>query len=479
MKRLHLDSLIAWAIALLIAVLAVSQLTTLAIIAAMRSDSVAVVEHFQIAERIADMVRVVEATPPAQRSTQLENFGGETLSATWDREPDVSEAATDSWRELLFDDAIGTALGGMSRNHRVASESDADGESVRETLRSGTRFARQQSGQVLIASILLSDGSWLNCRVPLADPAGTLGWQVIAAIACSGLVILLLSAWAVGRLARPLTVLAHAAEQLGRDVNAAPLPEQGSREMRQAARAFNTMQQRLRRFINDRIQMVAAISHDLRTPLTRLRLRAELSEDAPRLEKTRQDLAEMEAMIEATLSFAREEASPEPRVNVDLVSLVESVCDDMPAVSVHIEAGVPQRLTLHCQPLAMRRCIGNLVGNAVKYGQRARLVLAIESDAVVIHVDDDGPGIAVADQERVFEPFLRLDASRSRQTGGVGLGLTIARAAARAHGGEILLANRSGGGLRAIVRLPAPIAASRSKIMQSLLAARTQDVVST
>jgi signal transduction histidine kinase len=217
------------------------------------------------------------------------------------------------------------------------------------------------------------------------------------------------------------------------------------------------MQERLRRFINDRVQLVAAISHDLRTPITRLRLRAELSEDDEKRRRTQQDLAEMEAMIEATLSFAREEATPEPRVSVDLVSLLESVCDDLPAVSVHIGPQVPQRVTLHCQPLAMRRCIGNLVGNAVKYGQRAEVALSVERDAILITIDDEGPGIPLADQQRVFEPFLRLDASRSRATGGVGLGLTIARAAARAHGGEVLLANRSRGGLRVMLRLPAGV----------------------
>lgn len=468
MRRLHPDSIIGWTIVVLIAVLSVSQIVTIGIINSMRSDTLEVVEHFHFAERIADIVELIDAVPPQIRSELLAHMASDTLSVSWEREASVSAGSSEGWREVLFDDVVGAALWQEpKRQHRVAllpaSEvifvPGSDGVRRSLDLSTGTgriierTLSRHRAGRVLLTSISLSDGTWLNFQVPMADPPAAQGMASLLAIACSGLLILVLSVWAVRRLTRPLTVLAKAAEQLGEDVNAAPLPVSGSREMRQAARAFNTMQERIRRFVIDRIQLIAAISHDLRTPITRLRLRAEFADNEETRAKIRQDLAEMEAMIETTLSFAREEASPEPRTQVDLVSLVESVCEDLPNVTVRIGEGVPQRLPFECQPLAMRRCIGNLVGNAIKYGHRADLTLMAAPDSIRITVDDEGPGIAAEDRDRVFEPFLRLDASRNRETGGVGLGLTIARSVARAHGGDVELANRAQGGLRATLTL--------------------------
>jgi signal transduction histidine kinase len=232
------------------------------------------------------------------------------------------------------------------------------------------------------------------------------------------------------------------------------MPDDGPVEVRSAARVFNEMQQRIRRFIDDRLQMVAAISHDLRTPITRLRLRAEFIADREQRQKMLKDLNEMEAMISATLDFAREDAGEEPRESVDLASLVQTICDDFSDLGYDITFPRHERVRYSCQPGAMRRALSNVIENAVKYGDRARVAIAETGSQIVIHVEDDGPGVAPDEQERVFAAFYRIEKSRSRETGGVGLGLTVARTIVRAHGGEVWLKTADSGGLRVELAFP-------------------------
>jgi signal transduction histidine kinase len=270
----------------------------------------------------------------------------------------------------------------------------------------------------------------------------------------------LLILWAVARLTRPVRLLAGAAERLGRDVNAPPLPEAGPSEVATAARAFNTMAGRIRRFVADRTQMLAAIGHDLRTPITRLRLRAEFLEDDEQRKKMLADLDEMEAMIAATLAFARDDAAAEPAAPLDLAALCRTVLDEAadahPDSAERIAFTGPERLTVRARPVALKRALANLVSNAVTYGGGARIALAPpEGGAVRLSVEDEGPGIPESEIEAVFAPFRRLEGSRNRETGGTGLGLPIARNILRAHGGDVVLRNRSGGGLAALVTLPA------------------------
>ena len=183
------------------------------------------------------------------------------------------------------------------------------------------------------------------------------------------------------------------------------------------------------------------------------RLRTEFVDDAEPQQRMLADLGEMETMIRATLAFAKEEADPEPRQSVDLVSLLQSVCQDWPEATLTL-ADEPRRLAYLCQPVAVRRGLTNLVANAVKYGDRARVTLAQTAADIVIAVDDDGPGIPEDEMENVFRPLYRVEQWRSRDTGGTGLGLSVARAVFRAHGGDVTLANRAEGGLRATVTLP-------------------------
>ena len=310
---------------------------------------------------------------------------------------------------------------------------------------------------ILIAPFQLGvrrpDGRW---TVLQRKPSfGLSDWQRRLAIwfALSGLAMAPVAWVFARRLTKPIQVFADAAERLGRDPGAPPLEVKGPAEIGVAARAFNEMQERLRRYVEDRTAMVGAIAHDLRTPLTRLRFRIEaLPEDQRR--KYASDLDQMEEMITATLAFVRDATRPGERTPLELSSLVESLCDEMAETGAATEVEPGEKVILEGDPLALRRLIANLLENAVKFGGRARARVFADAGNAVVEIDDDGPGIPPADTEKVFEPFYRREPSRSRQTGGIGLGLAVVRSIARGHGGDVSLVNRPGGGLTARVQLP-------------------------
>ncbi|MBU6419573.1 MAG: ATP-binding protein [Proteobacteria bacterium] len=306
---------------------------------------------------------------------------------------------------------------------------------------------------------LLPPLMWLTVTTELRPPAP---WRspgfataFIVMLVLGGIVITL----AVRQLLVPVKTLAAAAELFGRDVvNAKPLPEEGPSEIVTAARAFNTMAARIRRFVEDRTFLLTAIGHDLRTPITRLKLRAEYMEDDEQRAKMLADLDEMEAMVAATLAFGKDVTTTEPLARIDLASLLRTILDETADIDPDCAAAVdyqgPEHMPVSARPLALKRALSNLIGNAVKYGDAARVILhAPVKGQVRIDIEDDGPGIPPEEMERVFEPFRRLETSRNRETGGSGLGLSIARNIVRAHGGDISLANEEKG-LRVTVTLP-------------------------
>lgn len=306
----------------------------------------------------------------------------------------------------------------------------------------------------LEVAVPLADGQWLFFATNL--PSGNTGfsYQYLISMLVMALFIVAISIWAVRRMTAPLATVAHAADRLGRDVNAPPLPESGTVEMKQAAQAFNAMQTRLRALIENRTRMLAGLSHDLRTPLTLLRLRAENVDNVEERDKMLATIAEMDAMIGATLNYAREQAADEPRRPTDVTALVQSVTDDMADAGLDVTMTQSPPVSIDCQPAALKRGLTNLIENAVKYGQRARVSLAALPQTVEIAVEDDGPGIPEDQLAKVFEPFYRVEESRSRDTGGVGLGLAIARTVVEAQGGTLILSNRQPTGLRAVIALP-------------------------
>jgi hypothetical protein len=318
----------------------------------------------------------------------------------------------------------------------------------------GERPRLPPSGLTPLPRTWLTVTSRLSPPVPWRSPDFATAFIVMAVL---GSVMIV---WAVCRLLAPVRTLAAAAERLGRDVvNAQPLPKSGPSEIVIAAVAFNTMAARIRRFVDDRTFLITAIGHDLRTPITRLKLRAEYMDDDEQRRKMLADLDEMEAMVAATLAFGRDITTTEAIARIDLSNLLRTILDEcadgVPELAPALSFSGPDHLTVRVRPLGLKRALTNLVGNAMKYGDAARILLHHPKESVVqIDIDDCGPGIDSDKMEEVFKPFRRLEASRNRETGGSGLGLSIARNVIRAHGGKILLQNLPKGGLRASVRLP-------------------------
>jgi signal transduction histidine kinase len=307
-----------------------------------------------------------------------------------------------------------------------------------------------------LVSIQLPDDSWANFRTTVSTPFSADSLHVLASTTLMAVGIVLVSIVCVRLVTAPLRTLARAAERVGVDVDTPAIPETGPREVRQAAKAFNEMQGRLRKLIADRTQTLAAVSHDLRTPITRLRLRAEFVDDPAQRTKFLADLDDMEAMVASTLAFLRGDVDREEPRLVDIASLLATICDDMGDAGHSVRLETREPAPLYCRSLALKRAFANLIGNAVKYGGRAEVSIHTGPTAVTVTIDDDGPGIPECERERVFEPFYRLETSRSRQTGGTGLGLTVAQTSIRAHGGSLALSDSPSGGLRATVVLPVP-----------------------
>jgi len=251
-----------------------------------------------------------------------------------------------------------------------------------------------------------------------------------------------------------LLQLANAAERLGKDIHHAPLDERGPIEVRRAAHAFNTMQARLVRYIQEHTRFLAAISHDLKTPITRLRLRAELMDDHNLHEKFLRDLDDMESMVNATLNYMRGIDQQENMQPIDMMALLESLQSDAQEMKHKVIIKGTANGPYLGKPQALKRCLGNLIDNALKYGKSATIRIEENSDQLIILIEDQGPGIPEDKLELVFEPFYRLEESRNRDSGGTGLGLSIARNIAQSQGGRLFAKNVLGGGLEIVLILP-------------------------
>ena len=479
MRRFLPDSLAAWALLIVISGLVIAEVATTGATLQNRALNARMSVFFHLAERVSSLSRAIAAQPVQGRSDLAEALSTPTLRvAVGDKPIATSKGASDDEIAEL-EDVLQTRLGDsgvtevdVGRGPVVADPSampDPPGDDAGPVERFLSDIEENYAfDDAYLVSVQLGNGSWANFTVPVA-PAPRL-WSDNTMVLTMVVIALVLagSIWALRRLTAPYSLFARAAERLGRDINAESLPEKGPREVRAAAHAFNLMQERLRRFIGDRDQLVAAISHDLRTPVTRLRLRAEFVEDPEQRTRMLADLEDIAAMTRSVLAFASDGAQPEAHESIDLISLLEALCSDMPEVTLDLAPELPSRVKFSAGPVGLRRAIANLIENAVKYGSRARVSLAIEPSAVHIVVDDDGPGIPEQDMEAVFLPFRRLETSRNRETGGTGLGLTIARSVARAHGGDVVLRNRPQGGLRAEIVLPlaasagAPVASEAS-----------------
>lgn len=303
-------------------------------------------------------------------------------------------------------------------------------------------------------AVSLQDGTWLIFKVNERSWGFTfwkrnsilLGFILVSTAGISFL--------AARSLVRPIEAFAEAARGFGVNPKAPPMVERGPHEIRAAANAFNAMQTQIKRFVTDRTDMLAAISHDLRTPLTRVRLRGEFIEDLDQQRRLFRDVEEMQAMVDAALALFYDEATEEQSTSFDLSELVRLVVENLADQGKAVEFNGLDHVVYQGRPFALKRAFGNLIENACFYGRTVTAELQKSGGGIVLFVQDDGPGIPDNLLERVFSPFYRVERSRNRQTGGVGLGLTSARTIVRAHGGDIVLKNRSRGGLLVIVNLP-------------------------
>lgn len=278
-------------------------------------------------------------------------------------------------------------------------------------------------------------------------------WLVASAIALTPL------AWTFARaLARPIRRFAEAAERLGGDPQAPPVAQEGPAELRTTARALNGMQARIAGYVGERTEMIGAIAHDLRTPLARIAFRIEGAPE-PLREKVLADVEQMRAMLAATIGFVRATGSPSPRVAVDLAALLAAVVEQDRDLGRAVTLAAARPAKVSGDPMMLERLFQNLIDNALAYAGAVEVTLAAEAGSAVARLRDSGPGLPPELLTRAFQPFVRGDPSRNRATGGIGLGLTIARTIAEDHGGTIALANRDGGGLEATVRLPLIVAA--------------------
>lgn len=397
-----------------------------------------------LAERIVAMQRAIAASPPEDRDRTAHALSGPGVEVHWDNAPSTEAPAPDAWKTQLARH-IAEIQTDLQANRPSSIPTDEHAGSDAGGAASGIQIATK-----------LPDGTWANFELHSIGDSMLRSQQehLLMSTTLMVVAILGLAVVSVRILTRPLRSLERAARRLGVDMNAPPLPETGPREVRSAAHAFNDMQNRIRRLVRDRTQMFAAISHDLKTPITRVRLRAEFVDDADQRAKLLADLDEMEAMVFSALAFLREDADTEEAKVVNLSAIFDTICNAAADAGHRAEYVGESYLPFRGRPLALKRSLTNVIQNAILYGGGA-LVRARSSDHEIrIEIDDEGPGIPPAEQDRVFEPFYRIEGSRSRETGGSGLGLAVARSVIRAHGGDIELSNREVRGLRVTITLP-------------------------
>lgn len=459
-------SLFSRLVLVLLGGLLTAQLLSFAIHMHDRSELLVQASGMQSAQRIADIVRLLDTMTPAERSRIVKVLSAPPLAVALDRGPlAAQDATTDAGaRAAIFTTLLRRFLG----DDRAVTVGMAGGVAYRGGAMRGPkapengdgwvppmmRHAQPGGGPAFVAQVRLLDGTLATFDA--RQPQATENWpyRVLLSIVLLLAAVIAVSLVAVRWATRPLKTLADAADELGKNINRPPLAETGPTEVARAARAFNTMQSRLAGYLRERTQVLAAMSHDLKTPITRLRLRAELLDDARLRAKFGNDLQEMEAMVASALDFLRGMDNGETVQPLDVNALLESLQADLRETGGTVTLEGRAAKPYPGRPQALKRCLANLLENAVKYGRRAEVVVDDSAERLQISILDQGPGLPPEQIEKVFEPFYRVEGSRNRDTGGTGLGLAIAKNVAELHGGRITLRNRAEGGLAAELSLP-------------------------
>jgi len=460
MKRLALNTLRLQLVVLIVVALLVAQVISLLFFVDERRLAIRAAMGFEASGRAANVARLIEEAPTDLHLSILRAANSPLVRFDLSDAPTVTHSNHADGGQI--EARIRTLLGdSYSREIRVELH-EVDGEilplphlspemaEMHVAMMHGALRAIEMN-----LSIAVSGGRWLNVGTRFERPP--LQWPLFSTLtfAFTAALILVSVFWfLMTRLTGPLRNLAAAAETLGRGEEVAELEVSGPVEVRELTSAFNRMQDRLTRYVADRTRLLAALGHDLRSPLTAMRVRAEMVDDKDTREGLVSSIEEMQSMVEATLSFARGLTDSEVAETIEIGEFLEALRADMMS-----EFHLVKRPDCHVRvrPRALRRALRNIIENAVRYGRTASVDFFFEGDQMAIVVDDQGPGIPATELGAVFDPFYRLEQSRSLETGGHGLGLSIARTIVRAHGGDIELSNRAEGGLRAKIVFPIPI----------------------
>ncbi|HOE43217.1 MAG TPA: ATP-binding protein [Rhodoferax sp.] len=436
-----------------------------------RSAVVTQARGLNFADRLAHAVSVLETVGLAQRGAALAALQYDDLSVTLVNANQVSARVPRG----PIADLLAARLGSQRQVRHVPAPSGAHaGAGNGAGGGAGGAAMGTMQGDAVQRSfdVQLQDGQWarVTIRRNTESNAPALSNDLILQLLLTLVIVAAVVMIAVRQATRPLQQLAQAADRLGHDLDAAPLVPGGSTETRRAAQAFNRMQTRIQHLIRERARALAAVSHDLRTPLTRLRLRTELIDDAQLRDQMASDLASMAAMLDTTLDYLRGLQAHELVRPIDINALLESMAEDalVPGRKIRID-GLAQK-PFDGRLTALRRALQNLIDNAFKFGHAVCLQVQDDALRLSITVQDDGPGIAIAELGKVVEPYYRVDSARSQAGDGVGLGLSIVRDMALMHGGELLLANRPQGGLAATIILPReqPLAALAEPVRKAV-----------
>jgi two-component system OmpR family sensor kinase len=398
--------------------------------------------EIRLAERLFTIKRALASLPPTEREKTAHSLSGGPIEVHWSNVPLTVENT--------HDEAISRGL--RRRLLELAPEVGTDG------LRVGVPSpisGRTDDPHLVLVSMKLADASWTNFSLTKLSGTRATLTNVVLSTSLMALGVIVLLIVVLRSVTRPIRQCAAAAQQLYVNAEPHPIAVSGPREVRDLATAFNGLQQRVKRLVDDRTLMLAAISHDLKTPLTRAQLRIEDIESADLRRHIDADLHEMLMMIDSTLQFIKGDQAGEVVRDVELNAILESICNDLSDLGFAVSFAPEGKIVLRGRHLALKRAFNNLIVNAANYGRQARVAVAQVNDAVEIVIDDDGPGIPLDQREAVFAPFYRLESSRNRETGGTGLGLTVARTIIRGHGGDVTLHAAPSGGLRVRVSLPA------------------------
>ena len=455
---------------LLILVLLVAQIITIVILAGERQGALRSASLEHVLQRVADGYTLADTTDPERQERILRALSSPTLRLSIDPAPYLTEdRASGMTRRLAKElelpvEQVRTAMEADEDNcmpdrdehrdrERHDDEDDEHHEYEEHRDEDDHRDDRHECPPVLGVSLALSSGQWFNARARPPAPSWLWLKATLTSVGITAVLLTLTLLLAVRRILQPMNELSLAAHAFGRGEKVR-VPEKGPEDVREVTRAFNQMQDQVGRAQEDRARLLAALAHDLRTPITSMRLRVEMLPDGEDRDRLLDSLREMQHLAEATLDFIRGTTTEQHR-RYDLATLLDSLCGDLQEMGLAVHFDDSPRCVLQGQPEAAKRALRNLIENAAKYGEQADVTLETTDTDAVITIVDQGPGIPEAERERVFEPFYRLEQSRSRETGGAGLGLAIARTLIRGMGGDIRLgAGPDGKGLQVSVTLP-------------------------